>query len=615
MTDNSIIRFLKKNETKIVLLLVVAVAAALRLWKLHEFPFVHDEFSALLRTRFDSFGQLIAEGVVPDAHPAGVQVFLYVWVKIFGWSEFWVKLPFALCGIASVFLVYKIAARWFGNTTGLLLAVFVAGSQFYVYYSQIARPYSSGLFFVLLFVYFWNKVLFDDKHPSIWVCVGFALSAWAAALSHHFATAQAGLVFVTGLFFVPRSRSKAYWLSGLAALVLYAPNFPIFHHQLFVNGGVGGWLGAPEPSFVTNFFRYALNHSQFVMFVVAGVAVLPFVAFGNKPLKSKMRLVVLLWFVVPFAMAYVYSLLREPVLQFSTLYFCLPFFIMLLFSFVSPDIATAWRIVLPLGLLFVFVSTLIFDRKHYQIAYNQGYDQIPLAMKTDSADYGDVCFAGCSDNVFKLAFYEDKLGFDGCTNYSQAEFDGFVAHLDSCKSECFGFGCTDYTAPEWELAAVSRFPYQIHSQTWFNSKYLMLSVSSDSVPCLLQSFESKFDTIDMNGSEWGRVWEMPQTTLSPATDFFGVVADVDVAGDPLSCMLVIELRDSNDSLLLWHSSRDRVLENGNSKLVAAVRLDNYENARIRTYLWNRSQGNLKVLDVRWYAPQRHPYFMGLYEKL
>ena len=85
-----------------LLIVIMLVASVLRLWKLGQVPFMHDEFSALLRTRFDSFHDFIQQGIMPDSHPIGVEAFLWFWVRIFGWNEFWVKLPFALMGIGSI---------------------------------------------------------------------------------------------------------------------------------------------------------------------------------------------------------------------------------------------------------------------------------------------------------------------------------------------------------------------------------------------------------------------------------------------------------------------------------------------------------------------------------
>ena len=77
-----------------VLVLIIVVAAVLRFFNYAEIPFTHDELSALSRLYYDNFSTLIREGVMPDGHPAGIQVFLYYWVRFFGEDEWIVKLPF-----------------------------------------------------------------------------------------------------------------------------------------------------------------------------------------------------------------------------------------------------------------------------------------------------------------------------------------------------------------------------------------------------------------------------------------------------------------------------------------------------------------------------------------
>ena len=125
----------------IILLIIIVVSAVLRLWDLGSVPFMHDEFSALQRTGFDNLHDLIREGVMlGDSHPAGVQVLLYFMVKLFGWNAFWLKLPFALMGIASVYLTYIVARQWFGKNVGLVSAAFVSVSELFLFYSQLARP-------------------------------------------------------------------------------------------------------------------------------------------------------------------------------------------------------------------------------------------------------------------------------------------------------------------------------------------------------------------------------------------------------------------------------------------------------------------------------------------
>lgn len=599
----------KKTVTRLLLAVILLVAAVLRLWKFDELPFVHDEFSALLRTDFDSFGDLIRNGVMVDAHPAGVQVFLYYWVKLFGWNEFWIKLPFALMGIGSIYFAFRIAQRWFGDNTALLTAALLTVSQYTIYYSQIARPYSPGLFFVLLFVFFWNRMIFDKDKPSTGTCIGFALSTWAAAMTHNFAIAEAGLIFVTGLFVLPKDRRKQYWLSGVAALLLFAPNFPVFYHQLFVDGGIGGWLGRPEPIFAVDFLYHTINNSKLMLFAVLGIVVLPGLFDFELRKFGRMQAIALVWFVLPLVVAYVYSLLREPVLQFSTLYFGFPFLVMVLFSLYDEKRITPLVETVLVGLILLLGSAaLISERHYYDYVYHQGYDQMAISMKRD-AQVPDVAFAAYSDNVRQVEFYQQKQGVEGVMNYSsQSSLSAFADEIARCGAKHLGFGWTDYADPKWELAAVAYYPYLIRSEQWFNSKYQLLATEGDN--CLLTVFENS--SADMNGNEWGNVWTLDMSSLPDGTDFFGAVAEVEVESDSSMCLLVTEVRNAADEVVLWHSSDDVVVYRGKTKLCSGFRLDGVEGSVIRTYVWNRSANDVRIESVKWYAPEREEQFFGIF---
>ncbi len=97
--SNEIVKRILNADTAL-LGIIVAAGVILRFYDYSQLPYGYDEFSALFRTRFSNFNDLIKYGVVAsDTHPAGVQVFLFLWVKLFGESEMVVKLPFMLCGL------------------------------------------------------------------------------------------------------------------------------------------------------------------------------------------------------------------------------------------------------------------------------------------------------------------------------------------------------------------------------------------------------------------------------------------------------------------------------------------------------------------------------------
>ena len=252
---------IKINKDHFYLFLILILAIILRFYKAFEIPYTYDEFSALFRTDFNSFSDLINKGVAVDAHPAGVQVFLYYWIRLFTSSEFIVKLPFLLMGVGSVYLIYKLALLWYNSSVAIVIAFFMATLAYPLMYSQIARPYISGLFLTLWMVLHWSVYLFKttskfNKHLVIYILAS-ALSAY----NHHFSLLFAAIVGMSGLFFISKERFLYYALSGLFIFILYIPHLNIFFQQLSYGGvgGTSGWLGAPKGDFLWQYIFYIFN--------------------------------------------------------------------------------------------------------------------------------------------------------------------------------------------------------------------------------------------------------------------------------------------------------------------------------------------------------------------
>ena len=603
---------------------IVVVAAVLRLWKLGQVPFMHDEFSALLRIRFDNFHDFIQQGIMPDSHPIGVEAFLWLWVRIFGWSEFWVKLPFALMGIGSVYLIYLIGRQWFNRKVGLFSAAFFAVSQFTVFYSQLARPYSAGLFFVLLMALFWHKVVFGTKTTTR-DYVGFALSAWACSLMQYFSIAQAGLIFLTGLFFLPKERRKAYWMSGIGAVLLFAPTLPIFYQQLFVSGSIGGWLSVPKSTFLLDFIQYTMNFSSLFMFAVGIVILLPIILGKRDKQNNPLRWAGLAWFVIIFAIAFIYSLTREPILQQSTLIFSYPFVIIVAFSLFKSRTMSPWQTALVVAvILFVGITSLVTTRRHYDLMYHQGFDQIAVKMQEDKQKYGDrIQFATRTEIGEAAEFYqaqtnvESRIVFNRYSNLG--EFHDWLSEHKSASM--LGFGWTDYVNPIWEVTAVGNYPYRVWQKDWFTSRYLTLSKTE------VEGSEYALTTLDetpchfVEGQEWGRASTFSCDSLPDDIEALGIVAHIHNDTDIHDVQLVVEVRDAEtDTIVLWHGSltEDGRFAAGDNVVADAIIFGedlSPKGKTIKTYLWNVGKGSLTLNKMSYYVTHKSHVLTGLYDPL
>ena len=391
-------------SNKLILFVILAAGAILRFWNFADIPFAHDEFSALFRTDFSNFSDLINYGVKPDGHPAGIQVFLYYWVSIFGATEWVVKLPFALMGVASIWVMYKIGKLWCNETVGLVSAAFIASLQYTVLYSVTARPYISGMFFSLWMVWYWSQLV---KKPTLRFWKNgllFVLFSALCAYNHHFSLLFAALVWVSGLFFLPKKYWLKYVLIGLAVFIVYIPHLSIFFHQLG-NKGVEGWLAKPESDWLWTYIRYIFHYSWVVLGVAVALVISGFFLKPKSDFSLKKFGLFALWFILPFAIGYYYSVHVSAVLQYSVLIFTFPFLFLALFGHL-PQQKSGVNAILVGVILAVSGFTLIKDRLHFSLLHSSHYEHI--VVDTRIADQQDSTLKLIDSHRKITAYYSVK---------------------------------------------------------------------------------------------------------------------------------------------------------------------------------------------------------------
>ena len=392
----------------------MVVALLLRFFNFSQLPYTHDELSAISRLDYKNLGELIKNGVTPDGHPALVQVFLFYWTKIFGYSEGWVKLPFMLMGIASVVITYFIGVRWFSRTTGLLSAAFLSASQFFIIYSQYARPYISGCFFILIMFYFLLKLLFEvNVSKKDWIFFGVFLLL--CAINHHVSMLAAGISGFTGLLFINKERRVSYLVTCLLAVISYLPHIGITMHQFSI-GGVGGWLSPPSNDFMLTFLFFLMHYSVLVI-VILILIFLSNYFFGEKISAhvysaNKIRFLLLINFILLWLICQFYSVYRNPILQFSSLIFSAPLLVLFIFSFFR-EISGAKIWISLVALLAVMIFSLHHNRKFFDLNYRQGFERMVEIIKLNHEKYPDKKYAAIvrSEKWF-VDFYKRKYHVD-----------------------------------------------------------------------------------------------------------------------------------------------------------------------------------------------------------
>lgn len=360
---------------KVAPVLLIFVALALRIHDLGERSYFNDELSAIHRLDVSNFDQLINDGIKPDYHPGGIQVFLYLLQNITGKSELWFRLPFVLAGVTSVWLLFVLGKRWFGKSTAWLAASALAILQFPILYSQLARPYSTGLMFILMTTLAWDKLLFSEnlKHQKKILFAAFlALSLALAMYNHYFSFFVAAMIGITGLLFIKRDNIVHYLSAGLIAVLLFLPHLNISIEQV-KRGGLSTWLPPPQTDWLIEHVNYIFNNSWILTVSLIVIAiVIPLLCIKyyrtNVNINKTKLLIAAIWYIIPVLFAFIYSISVNPILQHSIMLFVLPFLLLILFAGFGNKTGTLTMTVnkiLPLLLTIHLIFCANYYQKHH----------------------------------------------------------------------------------------------------------------------------------------------------------------------------------------------------------------------------------------------------------
>lgn len=470
-----------------VLATILLIALVLRLLGLDSSGYGNDELSALNRVQFSGLGELLRLGVKEgDMHPAGVQLFLWIWVKIGGTSEIWVRLPFALCGVASVYMLYRLGRCMFDSWTGLLAAGIFATLEYSLHLSNQARPYSPGMLFVLITAYAWARIVI--RHDAkLHHFIGFSVALAATAYTHYYAALMAAFISFTGLLFLDRSELKYYLLAGMGAVLLFLPHLAIFQYQMEI-GGLEGWLGPPEKGWLQDYLHFALNSSD-ELILVCIVIIAGGLIFNFRRNRMPMPYIItVVWFFGAFLFGYLYSIHISPILHEFSMFFAFPF--LLLFGcgiVINPD--RKW---LSISLIAIITLTTawstVFSRDYFHAHRIACFKELGEALGEWQLKYGAENLDGAVNvnHPYYIHFYLDKVGFkDSLTYYIIEDQNDLRKIYDLAKNStknymAFGWSSRS-TSPLADELIMKYFPYIKDRRTFVNSAITLYSKSEGEI--------------------------------------------------------------------------------------------------------------------------------------
>lgn len=551
-----------------LVLFILIVSAAVRFYGYASWSLTNDELSALLGFSYGSLYNNVFVYVANDFHPAGTQILIWFWCKIFGTSVAMLRLPFVLMGIFSIYLVYLNARKWFNYHAAVLIASTLAVSQFAILYSQLARPYSMGLFFVMLTLYGWNGFVFLQKNqkPKFLSLVSLVVGMAVSMYIHYFSFLTVAIMGISGLFLVSKMNRKMYFLCGLAAVITFLPHLKITIQQ-FSAGGLG-WLAKPEVHYFKDYTKYMFNQSKWYMLFIFLCALVAGVKLPYKLPDNKLKWLALLWFLIPLLTAYFYSIYVSPVLQHSILIFSYPFFLFFVFS-LTPNNQKTVFIIAPLILLAGVIQVFGFNKFNGSNEFAR-FKEIAQHINDADKKYGSINITraiNVTDSSY-IGYYLTKLNnyspFIFYHNSGREQLAEAIKAVDSAKTDYFVYCWTNSDCPpEINSIVQHRYPYLIERNLYFNSEYYLYSRAfSDSSKQInnyknvfIQDYEDKnahfsnpaklgFDSVSENVNN---TYEVLNESIEYSSTFSKALnAITDNSSDILHVRVLLKVFDIND---------------------------------------------------------------------
>jgi len=624
-------------------LALLVLAAVLRFWDLPNLPYTHDEISALVRI-YPSLWETIQRGVIElDTHPPGVQVFEWVWTKLFSMEESDVKLPFILMSLAAIFLLYRFALAWTGAAPALVLTALMATLQYSVMYGQIARPYAAGLFTTALFADQLTRYLAFGHRRAL---IGIGVAAVLSAYTHHFSLLLAGVMGLTGVLLVRSAQRKAYLIMCGVVVLLYLPNVPILLKQLGL-GGLTEWLSPPGADWLSNYGWYIAHWSLPFAVLLAGIVAVALVLHirGGGARGPSMPML-LTWGLLPLIIGLAYSIWRAPVIQYSVVLFSFPYLALALLSGLRP--LRQWAtIALCTVVAFSSVRTLISSRHHYELFYTSKYETIiregQEALAGHGAD-GTLVLIDAPDHIIR--FYLDLWKIDHSTfPYAQVR-DANTGQLDSllrlAQGRVIAYGQSSGARPE-NVARLQRlFPFLLKRRdlvdgqtflfadrsgqlTWYDRDTLSTAAPGTDpghwdiqvdLPLLKDSAEHPL-AWDYSGREFGMAFTMTLDTLGlEPQEQIEVIADVEFFDELTDAAIIVDVK-VGDSTVFYRGGDLRPHGVGAASLVVAMRRADVGTVTgplvVKTYVFNRNKGALHVKRIDVMRRSANPVVYGTLE--
>ncbi|MCE1247661.1 MAG: glycosyltransferase family 39 protein [Firmicutes bacterium] len=357
--------------------IILIIGAVLRFYKLSNPSLWLDE-GHMLWIGLKPLGEIIPFVNTYELHPPLYYLFMHFWLKL-GTTEFIIRIPSVVAGVAGIYAVYLMARESAGHRTALLAAAFSSFSCFEILFCQEARMYPFLLLFSSLCIYHFIRALRTGRFVN---CFFFVITALLALYTDYRVIFI--LIAMTVWYFINIRefglRLKTMLISAAAIVAGSVPLIPIILHQSGPQGGGSSmalFFGPPDgPKFFKSIFSLfagnvlPLEQGLINILAFAILAVLAWGTFIIFKSKDTGKTLFPALFFLSLAGMICYSLFKARIFSVHHIIFLSPVFMCLLAA-VTMETGKLQRLIIPV----VVIAFLYFNLASLFLWYTSPFCQ------------------------------------------------------------------------------------------------------------------------------------------------------------------------------------------------------------------------------------------------
>ena len=362
-----------KNSSRIQLLLLLLAVFVLKGWNSGETEIGLDECFSVYNAQLTV--PELTKWLLQGDNPPLWEILLHFWIQLVGIEVTAIRFLSLIFNVATLIPIYLIGERFFGKKVGLVAGILFIASSFSLFIAHEARVYSLLGFLATWSVYFYLKLLTEEKqrYAFIFLTVINGLILYSHYLAYWLIAVQF-LVFLS----IPTVRKKLSWsycYHLLVLAVLFMPLIGTVYQRLLASGVKGTWV--QQSSGIESFYFILVDFFNKPVVAVLFILVLSGGLVRNLVLKEvklvNLVLNLLIW--IPLIVSFVLSF-KVGIFLNRYFYFLLPLIyiscsaVLLSFRFNKSLITKAVLFIPLLGMVFSFewsTQKMIHSGKHQPI--------------------------------------------------------------------------------------------------------------------------------------------------------------------------------------------------------------------------------------------------------